>query len=228
MRADSQALSSTHARPYAMMIEYVRILLGLVYLINGMNWFFKIIGPYPSISDFIDYMPTNDIVGALIDRSFLFHVGKATEVITGLMLLSNRLVPLALVASMPVTAMVFMIDVFKPEMKLRSTLMGSGSMVMNVTLLLAYYHHFRPMMNWRAKPTLDPEGEPTAEADAMAGGIGTLSRLLLAPLSVLSAAMGTAMVIWLLAMVAQYAAHPVGLHEIKNLTPRAVVVTPAP
>ncbi|MBN8832446.1 MAG: DoxX family membrane protein [Sphingomonadales bacterium] len=81
------------------LIPLVRILLGLVYLINGTNWFFKIITPYPSISDFIHFMPPPDIVGAMIEHGILFHLAKGMEVVGGLMLLTNRFVPLALVLS---------------------------------------------------------------------------------------------------------------------------------
>lgn len=212
---------------YVMGIDYVRILLGLVYLINGLNWFFKIIGPYPSISDFVLYLPPDDLVGALIDKSFLFHIGKGVEVIAGIMLLTNRFVPLALVASMSVTAMVFFIDVFKPEMKLRSTLMGVGTFTMNVTLLLAYYQYVRPVMNWKASPTTDPANHPTEQGDAVAHGVGILAKLAMPVLTLLSALMGTAQVIWLLVLVAQYASDPKGLHEIKDLTPRSEAVQTA-
>lgn len=204
----------------ALAIDYARILLGLVYVINGFNWFHKIIAPYPSISDFVHFMPTEDIVGAMIEHSNLFHVGKALELITGVMLLTNRMVPLALVASMPVTAMVFMIDVLKPHMKLRSTLMGVGSMTLNVTLLLAYFNHFRPMMNWQARPTTDPAGEATAEGDWAAGLTGRLAGAVLPALVGLSVLLGTAMVIWLAAMMVQYAIHPQLLADIRPLRPR--------
>lgn len=213
-------LASPAGRTQALAIDYARILLGLVYLINGFNWFHKIIAPYPSISDFVHFMPTNDIVGAMIERSFLFHVGKGLEVITGLMLLINRLVPLALVASMPVTAMVFMIDVLKPDIKLRSPLMGVGSMTLNITLLVAYFHHYRPMLNWQARATTDPAGEATAEGDGAALLAGRIAGLVLPVLTWLSVLLGTAMVIWLLVLMGQYVLHPQGLADIRPLAPR--------
>ncbi len=216
--------NATQARPagriQVLALEYARILLALVYLINGINWFYKIIAPYPSISDFVHFMPTDDVVGMMIERSFLFHLGKGLEVVTGLMLLANRMVPLALVASMPVTAMVFFIDVFKPEMKVRSTLMGVGSMTLNVTLLLAFYHHYRPMMNWRATLTVDPAETPTEPGDRLAHLVGVAIRAVLPVLTVLAVILGTAMVIWLVVLMAQYAIHPQGLAEIRPLAPR--------
>ncbi|MEO0033483.1 MAG: hypothetical protein RIS94_3241, partial [Pseudomonadota bacterium] len=85
------------------LLNVVRLLLGTVYLVNGTNWFFKIITPYPSMSDYAHYLPPADVVGAMIEQGVLFHAAKAMEVLAGVLLLSNRLVPLALVVSMSVT-----------------------------------------------------------------------------------------------------------------------------
>lgn len=207
------------------LIAYVRVMLGLVYTINGLNWFFKIITPYPSMSDFVDFMPPPDIVGALIEQGVMFHAAKAVELVTGIALLANRWVPLSLVVSMAVTVPVFMVDVFKPELKLRSTLMGTGSMVMNTVLLMAYYQYFRPMLNWQAQPTLEPAIEPVAIPDRVAAAVGGLSQVLLKPLIVLGALMGTAQVIWLLVMVAQYAADPKQIYEVREMVPRVAEST---
>ena len=92
----------------------IRILLGLVCFANGFNWFFKIITPYPSMSDFVHFMPPPDIVGALIENGILFHLVKVVELVAGIALLTNRFVPLALVVSMSVTVIVFIVDVFRP------------------------------------------------------------------------------------------------------------------
>lgn len=202
------------------LITYIRILLGLVYLINGTNWFFKIITPYPSISDFVHYMPPPDIVGAMIEQGLLFHLAKAMEVVTGIALLANRFVPLALVLAMPVTVTVFIVDVFKPEFRLRAFLMGSGSLVMNITLLLAYYHHYRAMLSWRADAASDPSMSHPADGGPVADALGAIGRLLLPVLLILCAALGTIMVGWLLLMIAQYVADPKAIYEVRHMVPR--------
>lgn len=202
------------------LIFLVRILLGVVYVINGTNWFFKIITPYPSISDFINYMPPTDIVGALIEQGVLFHLAKAIELITGIALLTNRFVPLSLIVAMTVTVPVFIVDVFKPAWKLRAFLMGSGALTMNVTLLIAYYHHYRPMMAWRANASDDPTRAPVPESDVAADVVGSIGRHALPVLVAISAVVGTVMVIWLLVMIGQYVADPKALYEIREMTPR--------
>lgn len=208
---------------YDKLLTYVRLLLGAVYFLNGFNWFFKIITPYPSISDFVDYLPPPDIVGALIENGILFHMAKGVEVLTGIMLLANRGVPLALVLAMTVTVPVFVIDVFKPEFRLRAFLMGTGSLTMNIALLVAYYHHYRPMLMWRAQASIRPAEQPGPKPDGLAQGAGMLGQLVLPVLLVPSVLIGTVIVGWLLVMVAQYAADPKAIHEVREMVPRTSV-----
>lgn len=211
-----KAIASTMQRLTAL----VRILLGLVYLINGTNWFFKIITPYPSISDFVDYMPPPDIVGAMIEHGILFHLAKGMEVVGGIMLLANRMVPLALVFSMPVTVTVFIVDVFKPEFRLRAFLMGTGSLTMNVALLLAYFAHFRPMLAWRAEPGIGQGAIEATATDPVAGAAERVARPLLPILLLASGVIGSIIVVWLLVMVGQYIADPKAIHEVREMVPR--------
>ena len=202
------------------LLTYVRLLLGMVYVLNGFNWFFKIITPYPSMSDFVDYLPPPDIVGALIENGILFHMAKGVELLTGIMLLANRGVPLALVLAMTVTVPVFVVDVFKPEFRLRAFLMGTGSLTMNTALLVAFYHHYRPMLAWRAQASARPAEEPTAKADGLAQGVGALGQMVLPVLLVPSVLIGTVIVGWLWVMVAQYVADPKAIHEVREMVPR--------
>jgi len=203
------------------LITPIRLLLGMVYALNGLNWFFKIITPYPSMSDFVDYMPPPDIVGALIEHGILFHLAKGVELVGGIALLANRMVPLSLVVSMSVTVTVFIVDVFKPEFRLRAFLMGTGSFTMNIVLLIAYYHHYRPMMAWKAQPNMDPSVPAPAEGGAVADGVGVISRFFFAPLAVISALIGVVIVAWLLVMVGQYIADPKAIHEVREMVPRS-------
>lgn len=197
----------------------VRLLMGACYLINGTNWFFKIITPYPSMSDFVHYMPPPDIVGALINNGILFHLAKATELVAGIALLSNRFVPLMLVVAMTVTVPVFLVDDFTHP-HLRGVLMGSGSLVMNLFLLLAYFSAYRPMFAARAEPHLDPTRAPAPDAGSAAAGLAALARPVTPVLGVIAAALGLCMLAWLLLMVGQFAIDPQPLTAVHALKPR--------
>jgi uncharacterized membrane protein YphA (DoxX/SURF4 family) len=203
-----------------MLTSYLRILLGLVYALNGLNWFFKIITPYPSASDFVNFLPPPDVVGAMIEQGVLFQAAKAVELVGGILLLANRWVPLTLVVQMAVTVPVFIVDVFKPELRLRAFLMGTGGLLMNISLLIAHYHYYRPLLNWHSYTTQIPKTEPVATPDGLAIRTGQLAAMLQTPLAVISALLGTVMVIWLLYMVGEYALDPKAIHEIRQMIPR--------
>ncbi len=190
----------------------VRLLMGLIYTLNGLNWWVKMITPYPSQSDFVTMAPPPDVVGALINTHVMFHMVKALELLTGLALLSNMLVPLALVAVVPVTLSVFIVDVFFIA-HLRGRIMGGGSLLMNLYLLMAYAAHYRGMLALRACP-----GEPDpAQVDAQPSlypATLSLIRPLRWPVGVAAAALGFVMLVWMLVMIAQYIANPLPLSAV--------------
>lgn len=136
---------------HARLVAVVRLMMGTEFLLNGLNWWVKLIGPYPSISDFAHRAPPPDFVGAMIQTGVMFHIVKATELLAGIALLTNRFVPLMLVAAFPVTVPVFIVDVILIH-HLRGFFMGTGALLMNTFLLFSYLHCYRPMLNPRAQP----------------------------------------------------------------------------
>ncbi|WEK46464.1 MAG: DoxX family membrane protein [Candidatus Andeanibacterium colombiense] len=198
----------------------IRILLGAVCFVNGFNWFFKIITPYPSMSDFVHFLPPPDIVGALIENGILFHLVKAVELVAGVALLANRFVPLGLVVSMSVTVIVFIVDVFKPEFRLRAFLMGSGTLAMTLVMLIAYLDHYRPMLAVKAKPNPDPAKPRQADGGEFPTVVGGLLKPIFLPLAMLSMLVGLVQVGWLGVMVGQYIADPKPISALHPLQPR--------
>lgn len=101
------SLSSTFAseppaRPRHALLRYFptaeRILLGLMFAVFGLDGFLRFI-PQPTTP-----MPEGaiDFATALIKTGYMFPLIKGTELLVGLLLLSNRFVPLALVLLAPV------------------------------------------------------------------------------------------------------------------------------
>jgi len=181
--------------------------MGAIYFLNGFNWWFKIIAPYPSMSDFVLVAPPPDVVGAMIQNGMLFHIVKATELLTGLALLTNRFVPLILVAALPVTVPVFLVDVFFVA-RLRGIIMGAGSMVLNGFLLIAYLNHYCAMLEPRGVPGPLRRDERSNDGGPVARAIAALARPIFPALGVLACSLGAVMLAWLIVMIVQYAAHP--------------------
>jgi hypothetical protein len=188
------------------LVTLVQWLMGSDYLINGVNWWFKMITPYPSVSDFLHSPPPPDFIGGMIQTGFMFHIVKATEIACGLALLTNRFVPLMLIVAFPVTVSVFLADVFLIK-TLRGFIMGGGAFLMHSFLLFAYINHYRPLLRARGEAQL-------ALGSATTVGIasGSLaSRLPLYIYGTLAALAGTAMVSWVAVMIVQYIRSPAPL-----------------
>jgi hypothetical protein len=181
---------------YLRLVNCVRLLMGADLLVNGLNWWVKLVGPYPSLSDFVGKPPPPDFVGAMIATGFLFHIVKGLELLAGVALLLNRFVPLALVAVFAVSVNVCLVDLFLAH-RFRAYVMGTGELLMNVALILAYLEHYRPLLAARAEPTAADAAAPESPFVAVL--------LALRPwLLGLAAILGFVMIIWVAVLIVQH------------------------
>ncbi len=197
----------------------VRLLMGAVFFLNGLNWWFKIITPYPSMSDFAHMAPPPDVVGAMIKNGVLFHIVKATELLTGVALLANSFVPLMLVAALPITLPICIVDVFFVR-SLRGVVMGGGSMLLNLSLLLAYLNHYRPMLEVRGVPCVEAPTPGPRDGGVLGRAAAAIGARILPALGWIDCAVGAVMLGWLLVMVAQYIQDPLPLSAVHPLHPK--------
>ena len=72
-----------------------RVLLGVIFFVFGLNGFFSFI-PQPPFPE-----QAGAFMGALAATGYIFPLIKSVEVIAGVLLLSNRFVPLALALLAP-------------------------------------------------------------------------------------------------------------------------------
>ena len=144
----------------------VRYLLGVQYLMSGINWWYKIL-PFPSVHDPASAAQKHQIAVAMIATGWMFGATKAIEILTGLSLVLNRFVPLMLVVSMTVAVTTFLLDAIFPEVitgwiggtvsahelvanLLDAVYWGGAVLTMQVFLMLGYLHVYRPMLAARA------------------------------------------------------------------------------
>ena len=187
------------AGAYERLVKVVRILFGLDMVVNGVNWWFKLVTPYPSISDFADRPPPPDFVGAMIATGVIFHVVKGTELIAGVLLLANRFVPLSLIAALPISINVFLVDWFLAQ-RLRAEVMGTGALLMNASLVMAYLEYYSPLL--QSKSSVDgPVSRPT-----IGFAENAFTRLVVQCRPVvlgLAALNGFVMIVWVAVMIAE-------------------------
>jgi len=177
----------------ARLTQIARLLLAFEYILNGLNWWWKIL-PFPSVSD-PPLTRTPPFVQAMIDTGFMFAGTKAVEVVTGAMLLANRWVPLALVVAFPVTVGIWSVDFFLISHSLRAQLLGWSVLMLNTYLLFAYIRYFLPMLVARASPLGPQVG---SQSGALVGWEQAITVL-----GILAVALGGVTSGWLIVMVAQ-------------------------
>lgn len=99
----------------------IRIILGLIFTVFGLNGFFNFL-PMPPPTE-----AGGAFLGALAATGYMFPFIKGVEVIAGLMLLSGVLAPLALVLLAPIVSNIllyhFILDP-KPGLPIAILLMG--------------------------------------------------------------------------------------------------------
>lgn len=113
-----------------------RVILGLVFTINGLNGFFQFL-PMPPMEG-----PAGAFVGALAASGYLFPMLKAFELAAGAMLLSGVLVPFALTLLAPIILNIAAFHAF-----LAPQAMGVVALLLVTELHLAWAHRaaFAPL-----------------------------------------------------------------------------------
>lgn len=118
-----------------------RILFGINFVINGLNpflHFYELPQPTPA---------AGALAGALLNSGYLFLVVKVVEIIVGILLLTNRFVPLALVLIFPISLNIFLFDtILEPS----AAPIGILVMVLNVYLCFAYLNYYKPFLVTKA------------------------------------------------------------------------------
>ncbi len=122
-----------------------RVLLGLVFFVFGLNFFFHFIPappPPPAAGAF---------AGALAATGYLFYLLKTFEILSGIALLAGRFVPLALTVLAPIIVNIVFFHAFLFPAGLALPVV---IVILEVFLAWSYRDAFRPLLNPRAQPAV--------------------------------------------------------------------------
>ena len=121
----------------------VRVLLGLMFLVFGLNGFLNFM---PAPKD----MPPEivNVTGALMQAGYM-EVVSGAEVLIAVMLLTNRFVPLALAFLAPI-----IVGIITFHLAMQRATIGPGIVVLLMELYLAWAYRtaFRPMLQPKSTP----------------------------------------------------------------------------
>jgi len=148
-------------------IPAVQWLLGIQYLLGGLNWWFKIY-PFPNFFEVPTGPGKHAVLDAMIATGWMFTSAKIIELLTGLALIFKRFVPLMLVVSFPVAITTFLVDAmilgdllswlrgdvsggYMWSKVMDMIFFGGAVLAMHGYLMIAYFQYYRPMMVAKAE-----------------------------------------------------------------------------
>jgi len=137
----------------------VRVLLGLIFFVFGLNGFLHFIPQPATIPE-----RAMGFVMALMSTGYMFPLIKGVEVVGGAMLLSNRFVPLALALLAPNVVNILLFHAFLEPQGIPLAIV---LLVLEIYLAWAYRNAYRPMLAARVQPVAASEAGGTAPAGAV-------------------------------------------------------------
>lgn len=120
-----------------------RVILGLIFTVFGLNGFFHFI-PNPEMNE-----PMTTFMMALAGTGYFMIVVKVVEVVSGLMILTGRFLPLGLILLAPVSVHILFVHLFLDQAGLA---MAIVIVVLQVFLAFAYRDSFSGVLNANARP----------------------------------------------------------------------------
>jgi hypothetical protein len=150
------------------MVLAARLVLGVFYLVSGLNWFFGFL-PLPHMHMPADFPIKHVVVAEMIRTGWMFQFAKVVEIAFGLSLIFNRAVPAMLLVALPVGFMTFMLDALvlddiwrwfqggERSAELGAALYdmvvgGLCVLLVHLWLVWCYLDYYRPMLVWRSSP----------------------------------------------------------------------------
>ena len=121
-----------------------RVILGLIFVVFGLNGFFHFI-PNPEMNE-----PMTQFMMALVSTGYFMAVVKAVEVISGLMILTGRFLPLGLILLAPVSVHILCAHLFLDPGGL---VMAIVIIVLQLFLAFAYRDAYSGILQANAQPT---------------------------------------------------------------------------
>lgn len=113
-----------------------RILLGLIFLLFGLNFFFPFIPmAQPKMGE-----AATAFSGGLFGSGYFFQYMKVLEIVSGFFLLINRLTAFFLLVLLPITTNIFL---FHLMLAPYGVPIGTGVIVLNLFLCVAYFKFYK-------------------------------------------------------------------------------------
>ena len=123
-----------------------RVLLGLIFVVFGLHGFFQFsFIPAPEMNE-----AAGSFMGALVGTGYFMIVVKLVELVSGLMILTGRFLPLGLILLAPVSVSILLFHTFLDQAGLG---MAIFLVAMQLFLAWSYRDSFSGVLQANPKPT---------------------------------------------------------------------------
>lgn len=141
----SEPQSSRAAKPSPRLAPLIaRVLLGLVFFVFGLNGFLHFIPMSKNLPE-----AAGSFLGALAKAGYMLPLVMGTQLLVGILLLTNRFVPLALALLAPVVLNILLFHLFLAPSGL---VLAIVVLALELYLAWAYRKAFAPMLAARVRP----------------------------------------------------------------------------
>jgi hypothetical protein len=146
-------------RPYGRAYTVVRILLGLIFVLNSP------IGVFDRSA--LAMLGENNILMQLWNLGYLMYVVKVLELLVGIALLSNRFVPLALIVIAPIIANIILAQAMLPGI---GPVLGLVLAGLAGYLALAHWESYHHLFSSRPAYAVAPLDKARPDGSAVSAG----------------------------------------------------------
>ena len=135
------------AKTKSIIVISARVLLGLIYFVFGLNFFFHFIPTPPSTMS----PEAESFTTGLFKAGYFFPFLKGLEVIAGVLLLAGLFVPLTLVVLAPISINILL---FHTLLVPNGAVMGIAILALNLYLAWAYRDSYKPLFHSKTSISL--------------------------------------------------------------------------
>ena len=121
-----------------------RVLLGLIYLLFGINFFFPFMPMnQPKMSE-----AATAFSGGLFGSGYFFQYMKVLEILSAIALLINRLTAFFLLVLLPISLNIFLFHIVLAP---AGAVIGIGIIALNLFLCVAYFKYYKQVFTFEPK-----------------------------------------------------------------------------
>ncbi|MDQ2067464.1 hypothetical protein Q9295_13880 [Xinfangfangia sp. CPCC 101601] len=135
-------------------LHFFRLYLGGWMIISGTSYWLTQAGAAPIFPQPVGNMPLSSQMLVTMIEVGLFDIVKTLEIVCGVLLMLNRMMPLAIVLALPISGVVWYNAIvlnLRTDRLFSPTYMGVMCFYMSIVLAFGYLRHFAPLFTWKSR-----------------------------------------------------------------------------